>query len=102
MSYRLYYKVFVILREKSTLVRGKNMYYLTCTHCYDTFETDNEDTVAYGWCNCGGDLMQISKAEFDQDYEDNVAYFEDIPEYRCDLSGNVILCQCEDYPCCGH
>ncbi len=32
----------------------------------------------------------------------DVSVVDDTPEYRCDLSGNVILCNCEDYPCCGH
>ena len=77
------------------------MLYLYCAYCDWSFSTDNEDDLIQ--CpECGDAPREISKSEYDQECEASATYSDDTPEYLCDLSGNVILCNCEDYPCCGH
>ena len=62
------------------------MHYLLCTECTENFTVPSDydiDQCIY----CGGDILYISKS----DYESIDSYI-----------GADDYCVCEDYPCCIH
>jgi len=67
-----------------------------CLDCSDIVNI-SDDLVCNG---CGGDLMEVYNED---DLINPVNFYLDVEyNYSADMIRDYKICNCEDYPCCGH